>query len=367
MNSLNTLYFPGTDIFSIRQYPIFLLFQKIHLIKPVEQDPAKSGEECSDSFIKTGFCQVHTPCPLGENRKKFLHLVEDIRNRKDDYASQLSSLILASKSGPGTGDDESERAIINSLFTPKELQAKSSALAKDEKLWQARLVLAIGEILDQEEEEIARNMAIFEDDQAGLFKELHGDLETTEEDNPFAELKQLESNFNAVNSGNIKKRFNSWKTLFVESDLKNCQVFLTTSEDAGDLLLEAYEKQTNLPAPLAGELELPGLIGWNSEEAFQSVDTFSKQNSDLLRKIHEIFSDFSQQDDSSRQDPKHLKAIATITEQWNTQIENSFPEKQFGRIQVKCYLFPGFACSTLISKTQPELPLPKNGILVVID
>ena len=367
MNSLNTLYFPGTDIYSIRQYPVFLLFQKIHLIKPVEKDPKDSDEESTDSFIKSGFCQVHTPCPLGENRDRFLHLVEDIRNRKDDYAAQLSSLILASKSGPSAMDEDSEQAIINSLFTPKDRQAESLQTKKEEKLWQARLVLAIGEILDQEEEEIARNLAMLEDDQAGLFKELHGNIEAIEEDNPFAELSQLESNLSAASSGNIKKRFNGWKTLFLEGDMQECEVFLTTSQDAGDLLLESYEKKTNQPAPLIAGLELPGLIGWNSEEASQAVATFSEKSRVLISQIHATLNDLSQKEDCTEQEIKNNKAFAAISEEWHRQLETVFPAKQFGRIPVKWYLFPSVACSTLIGKTQSETAKPKNGLLIVVD
>ena len=367
MNSLNTLYFPGTDIYSIRQYPIFLLFQKIHLIKPVEEGPADSGEESPDNFIKSGFCQVHTPCPLGENRDRFLHLVEDIRNRKDDYAAQLSSLILASKSGPSTTDGDSERAIINSLLTPKDLQTESLQTEKEEKLWQARLVLAIGQILDQEEEEIARNLSMLEDDQAGLFKELHGDIEAMEEDNPFAELSQLKSNMSAANSGNIKKRYNSWKTLFFESDMQECEMFLTTSQDAGDLLQEAYEKKTNHPAPLVAELELPGLIGWNSTEAFEKVATYCEQNKGILTLVHENLADLLQIEAFTKQQTKENNAFKAISEEWNVQLETVFPAKQFGRVTAKCYLFPGFTCSTLFGKTQAEITKPKNGLLVVVD
>jgi hypothetical protein len=367
MNSLNTLYFPGTDIYSIRQYPIFLLFQKIHLIKPVEEAPADSGEESSDSFIKSGFCQVHTPCPLGENRDRFLHLVEDIRNRKDDYAAQLSSLILAGKSGPSAVDEDSERAIMNSLLTPNDQRTKSLQAEKEGKLWQARLVLAIGEILDLEEEEIARNLAMLEDDQADLFKELHGDNEEIEEENPFAELSQLEHNLGAANSGNIKKRFNGWKTLFLEGDMQECQIFLTTSQDGGDLLLESYEKKTNRSAPLVASLELPGLIGWNSAEASHSVVTFCEKNRGLLLRIHKTFTDLSQKEEFTEQETKSNNAFAAMTEEWNTQLETVFPAKQFGRIPVKCYLFPGLACSTLIGKTRSKKGEPKNGLLVVAD
>ena len=156
------------------------------------------------------------------------------------------------------------------------------------------MILSIGEILDREEEEIARNLAILEDDQADLFRELHGEDEESEEDSPFAELRRLTGNLNAAGSGNMKKRFKAWKTLFLEGNLQECEVFLTTSQDGGELLLESYEKRINQPAPLISSLELPGLIGWSSNEASRSAALFSKNNKELLSRIHETLADFSQ-------------------------------------------------------------------------
>jgi hypothetical protein len=369
MSSLNTLFFPGTDIYSIRQYPIFLLFQKIHLIKPVENDSSGSGDESSDSFIKSGFCQVHTPCPLGEHRDRFLHLVKDIKNRKDDYAAQLSSLILAAKSNPSAGDEDSEREIITSLFTPNDQRAKLLQAEKEGKLWQARLVLAIGEILDKEEEEIARNLAMLEDDQVELFKALHGDMSDLgelEEDNPFAELSQLENNLAAANSGNIKKRFHGWKTLFLESNIQECEIFLTTSRDGGDILLESYEKKTNLTALSAATLELPGLIGWNSAEATEAVLAFYEKNEGLLSRIHGSLVDLSRQKDVMKPETNNDNTLAAMTEEWNTELEIFFPAKQYGRLPVKCYVFPGFTCSALTGKLPSETGEAINGLLVVV-
>jgi plasmid stability protein len=367
MNSLDTLFFPGTEIYSIRQYPIFLLFQKLHLIKPVEDDPAGSGDEFSDSFIKSGFCQVHTPCPLGEHRDRFLHLIEDIRNRKDDYAAQLSSLVLAANSGRSAIDEDSERGIIASLLTPEDQKAKALLADKEGKLWQARLVLAIGEILDLEEEEIAANLATLEDDQAGLFRALHGEIEELEEDNPFAELNQLENNMVAANTGNIKKRFNGWKTLFLESDMPECEVFFTTSQDAGDLLLELYEQKANQPALLAATLDLPGLIGWNGEEASYAVVTFHEDNRKLLSRIHQRLADLAQQKDFPNHETKTDNVFAAMTEEWNAQLENIFPANKFGRNPVKCYLFPGLTCSTVIGKSQSPNGGHQNGLLIVTE
>jgi hypothetical protein len=367
MNSLKTLYFPGTDFYSIRQFPIFLLFQKIHLIKPVEERPAGPAGQSADSFIKSGFCQVHTPCPLGGSRDRFLHLVKDIRNRKDDYAAQLSSLILAEQSRPAASDEDSEQAIISSLFTPDDRKTKSLQAEKEGKLWQARLVLAIGEILDQEEEEIARDLAILEDDQAGLFKQLHGDIEELDDDSPLAEPHQLESKLGAANSGNIRKRFNAWKTLFLEGDVPACEIFLTTSRDGGDLLLEAYEKRTDRPALSAAILELPGLIGWNGSEAVQSVRTFSEKNQELLSRLRACLTDLSHQEPPPAGKTITGNAMAQLAGEWNARLETDFPANQFGRIPVTCYLFPGLSCSALLGKPQAVNDEAKNGLLVVVD
>lgn len=366
MNSLNALFFPGTDLYSIRQYPIFLLFQKMHLMRPVEDDPAGSGEESSDSFIKSGFCQVHTPCPLAENRDRFVRLVTDISSRKDDYAAQLSSLILAGTSSSSAADDDSERAIRSSLFTPDAEKVKVERENKDGKLWQARLVLAIAEILDREEEEIARNLAMLDDDQAELFKELHGDIVDQEEENPFAELSRLESNLGAANAGNMKKRCKAWKILFLEGDMPECEILLTSSQDAGDLLLQAYEQKTNQPALLAATLALPGLIGWNSAEAYQTVLNFRDQNSELLSRIHASLAELMDKTTCTEK-ATGSKAFTALSEQWDGQLETSFPEDQFGRIPVKCYILPGLSCAALIGAKQKENTMAKNGLLIVVD
>ncbi len=373
MNSLNTLYFPATALYSIRQYPLYLLFPKIHLIKPVEEDPADSSKESTDSFIKSGFCQVHTPCPLGENRKRFVRLIADIDNRKDDYAAQLSSLILASQSAVSTVDEDSEQAIISSLHHPGERQKQAQLTGKEEKLWQARLVLAIGEILDREEEEIARNLAVLDDEQAALFQQLHGESQEMEEDelenSPLAELNQVERHLNAAHSGNIKKRFNGWKTLFLESNMQQCELFLTDSQDGGDILLELYEKKTSMTAPLLPGLELPGLIGYTSEEALQSTLAFREENKELTTQIDQMLVELAHDEELTTENNGTLNAVistfTTLADKWNGRLETVFPARQFGRTPVKLYLFPNLACSTLIGASANDGP--KNGLLVVVD
>jgi len=362
MNSLKSIYFPGTDIYSIRQYPIFLLFQKLHAIQPVENEDTVEGEESADIFIKYGFCQVDTPCPLGEDRDRFLHLVEDIKNRRDDYAAQLSALTLASMSDHEDTSEGSEQAIIDQLFTPKSKTEKADNKHK-EHLWKARLVLAIGEFLDREEEEIARNLAELDDDTTGILKELHGD-ETEESENPFAELMQIESKLGAARAGNAAKRSGAWRSLFLESDHTDSRLFVTCSRDAGDLLIEEFAKQTGSAATTVPGLTVPGLIGFNGKDALRNVEHFIKTNQSELAEIHECLSGFLKGDiDNSLVDT--YKAAAAS---WNTELEKMFPESKYGRLACDLYLFPGLSCSHLLgSQKMTTDSSADNGLLLVID
>ncbi|TKB08015.1 hypothetical protein [Desulforhopalus sp. IMCC35007] len=365
MNSLKTLIFPATVIHSIRQYPIFLLFDKIHMISPVEAGEIPPTENSTDSFINSGLCQVDTPCPLGENRKRFLHLVADIRNRKDDYAAQLSALTLTAMSSAKDSGEESERAIINGVITPKNKNVEETEKRREAKLWQARLVLAIGEILDAEEEEIARNLAALEDDTADLFEALHGEMDDPEENShessPFSELTELTSKFSAVHGGNMAKRLTSWTQLFAESNLTDADIFLTTSPDVHDIVAESYNniaKPGSTPRHLEG-LELPGLIGWNEKEAVQAVHQFQADNQQFLSQFNNVLGTLKEYSTTGAHEWEDVVSAL------NEALENSFPKKHWGRLSLTISIFDRCSIRSLLSGTTPNEPV-KNGILLVV-
>ncbi len=354
MNSLNTLFFPATAIHSPRLFPIFLLFQNVHLLSPVED-----GKESPDSFIKSGFCQVHTPCPLGQERNRFLRLVADIKSGTDDYAAQLNSLTLAAMTGVPTQAEDSERSIVRSLHGTQELPPQVREREELEKLWQARLVLAIGELLDQEEEEISLNLAELLDEEKVLFKELQGDDDKEEEENPFAELTRLEGSLRVNSTSNIQKRFTAWKTLFLAGEMEECGIFLTSGKDNGDTLLEMYQQKTGQPAAMQISLELPALIGWNEDETSTAVRQFTAKNSPFLSAIQETFSALI-----SETAPAGQKL--ELADSWDKLLSADFPAELFGRIPINFYLFRGLPCSTLIGKTSGSQSVGSNGLLAVI-
>ncbi len=366
MNSLKTFYFPVTDIYSIRQFPLFLLFQNMHLIQPVEKSPDLNNGKTESSFIKSEFCHVHTPCPLGEHKGRFLHLVEDIRNRKDDYASQLSSLTLAAMSKSSQPSEESERDIVSAIFTPDEIRdSEESAENKAEKLWNSRLVLAIAEILDQEEEEIARGLAVLENDETELFQSLHGS-DDTEEDSPFQELTKLKRNIGSADSRNERNRTKAWKTIFQEADIHNVELLVTTSQLSANVLLEKFEEENKLPPLQLNNMKLPGLISWDEEKGFKAVSAFVNENGKLLTEISDVLQDIAETDSPTQTFINNTK-FSELTGQWQTRMETSFPALQYGRNEISIYILPDFPCARLLTDTQAEQSKFRNAILIVLN
>ncbi|SHO52210.1 thioredoxin domain-containing protein [Desulfopila aestuarii] len=336
MNSLEAIYFPGTAIYSARQFPVFLLLEKAHLLRPVEL-PDTPGDS-PDIFITSGLCQEYTPCPLGDNRDRFLRLIKDIRERKDDYAAQLSALTIASLSAKKSSIDDTTRGIISSLLGSHGV-ATSPEVEQDDQLWQARLVLKIAEILDQEEEEVAVQMAMLEDQEQDLFKELQGELDDEEDESLLDELRQVQDRIARPTATTVKNRLNGWSKLYRAAVEPECRLWLTHLEEAADILLEKYENATKLPAKGIAELELPANIGWSREDAVESMLNFRKTSAELRTEISAALS-------KPNEDILH-----DLCHRWSQAVDAAFPSEQYGRTTLVIYQLPSTGCSSLLGKT----------------
>ncbi len=367
MNSLTTLFFPGTTVNRLSLFPVFLLFQNIHVLSPLEDYPAGDSKEFPDTFIKSGFCQVHTPCPLGPDKNRFLRLLADIRSGRDDYAAQLSSLTLAAMTGRGKAQgEESERSIIRSLSGIQDTPVETSQQEKMEKLWQARLVLAIGDLLDQEEEEITLKMAALEYEEKGLFKELQGDDEGEDEENPFAELTRMESTKRGNSTANVQKRFKAWKTLYLAGEVPKCQTFLAGFKEIGDGLLEAFKERTGRAALPVAKLQLPVFVGWNSAEGKEAVLQFTAKNTTFLTSLQEELNAMFKGEMLAGQQVEPAALKASITEDWEELLAADFPADRFGRMVVSFYFLSELSCATLVGGNFPCTSSGNKGLLAII-
>jgi hypothetical protein len=206
-------------------------------------------------------------------------------------------------------------------------------------------------------------MALLEEEEKDLFSELHGEDDGDEEGNPFEELARLQRTSRSSYSGNVKKRFEAWETLFLAGDSENCGVFLTSGQEQGDLLLDMYQEKTGQPAAPVARFSLPTFIGWNSGEACMTIRDFTTKHLPLLKAIEERLSALITQE-------AHLgepaKQVATLSDDWEKQLATDFPEEQFGRVPVSFYLFPGYPCASLLGKTTAGGDTGNNGLLAII-
>lgn len=343
MNSLETLLFPNTEIFSGRQFPLFLLFPEIHILQPVE--PEETVHDGADIFNSEGLCQAHTPCPLGEDRDRFQHLIRDIRDRKDDYAAQLNILTVAGLSEKKSSIDDSSRGIVASLLGTAQVEPEEDDGAPA--LWQARLLLKIAEHLDREEEEVAMQMALLDDEEGNLFKALQGEM-GEEEETLFDEVLQLKNMMSRPSAGSVLNRLKAWSLIYSRAAVEP-RVWATQMEEAADSLLEQYEEKMNLPLKPFLQLELPANIGWGSENAYREAIGFRTANKELLSALWEMILSGNKGEDN------------TLEAAWSESVEQQFPKEQTGRITVMFYAMSGISCGNLLGK----MSAPQRNILAV--
>lgn len=379
MNSLETLYFPDTILPRPQQLPLALFFDTIHLLQPVE-DGEQPGQDIAAApgsypFTESGFCQAHTPSRLGVDRDRFLHLLHDIRSKKDAYVEQLSYLTLASLSAPAGRGDSSKQAIMSSL-----LQGMAPAdEAHDEQerlaLWQARLVLKIAELLDQEEEELARQMATIDDREIALFRSLQGeiresgDADAIEED-PFAELLALKQKMNQPRPGMIKNRLRAWSRLYWSGPLPvQPLMWLTRRQEAADILLEQYEQESGRAPLMLMQLELP--VSRLPEQAAMSlpVAQFRTEMQAQLQAMAAALAGLVTTDLTSAGEPAVLLPQAESWQAiWDAQIAAFFPASQYDRTPLTIYLLAETSLPALLGQTQEQEmpPSPSHHALLAV-
>ncbi len=354
MQSLNSLYFPETVLPHHLQNCLLLLPETLHLLQPVEaanKDTDKSTD--NDIFMEQGICQVHTPSLLGKDRDRFIALLEDIRTRKDSYAEQLSGLTLAHLSEKqGTGDHNHQAIMTNLLDGQVPGDSDSDEETQKAALWQARLILALAETLDIEEAELAIQLSDIDDNELALFQDLKGEGEqdTTDEENPLAELMRIKARLSQPRPGTVKRRFQAWKTLYASGTLPEQYWFwMTSQEEAAELLISDYEIKSGRNSVPLLLLDFPGQMYMREKDALDSIRDFQDKAAKVRQDITEKLTAIVSKEHLNVVDPVVLLPDAGLLAQdWNDLIEYCFPEERFGRKKLDLQFLANISLDQLV-------------------
>lgn len=332
MQSLNSLYFPETVLPHHLRNTLLLLPDTLHFLQPVE------GENftANDLFMEKGFCQAHTPFPLGKDKDRFLALIREIQEQKSTNAEQFSHQTLATLSEELKQGDQSHRSIMANLVAGNAMPTPEKNTAQQkENLWQARLVLVLAEILDLEEAELAEKFSDIDATELDLFQELKGEIDAEREDetdNPFAEVERIRAKLNQQRPGTVKRRLKSWKTFYASGDLpEKFWLWITAMEEAGEILISDYEERSGRTSVPLLRLNLPAQMQMREADAMEAILQFHGKAKELRQDINEKLGTIVKQSHLDLVDPVALLPDAgVLARDWNTLIEYHFPENDFG-------------------------------------
>jgi hypothetical protein len=341
-------------------FPLVQVFEPIVYLRAVEDDnpPAAELAPLCQKIVEQGIVSYDCPAPLDDNRDRFLQLVHDLQHRRDDYAGQLSNLSLA---GLGSRKTESKTTIISTL-----LKETGVTNERDEErmqiLWQARLVLKLGEIFDREQTDLQEHLDQIASRENGLIKELR-----KEDSQPFS-LTQSLAAADAATDGQLRLRLKAWSRL---SGLGNTPpaagIYITTSHDSFDPLLEQYEQDQGIvPQPLL-HLMLP-CCPPDDEAAVDQRSKFQQDAADYIATLRNILAQPAPISDSDR------KMLEGQGSPWAALLEQQYPAAEYGRCTLSLSHLAGISPGRFFLETFGrdedeilEIPdIPSSGMVIGI-
>jgi len=367
MNPFTTFLFPDTAPLKETHYPLLLCCAPMGLLQTIEPDPARANGNDADIFIKSGLCQAHTPAPMGPDRERFTRLVGDIRLRTDDYAAQLSALTMAAMSAPRTEkNQEARHQIVSSLLRGGDMNKPTTENGLD--FWQARLVLAIAEILEEKEEEVRQSLLLLDEREMDMLRQLQGEGEP-DGDDPFAEITRIKARLEAPRPREYKIRFKSWQRLMANAPVPPVSVWLASTQDGADQVFTKYEGLGESTALPLVKLPLPAVIPASDQHVVQQVKDFRKAAAAALASLGKDLDDAANRDVHAPATADELLPSGSgYLSAWQALLDDHFPASSHGRIALVFYLLPNQPVARLLGLDQSDsaLPATRHGLMGVL-
>jgi hypothetical protein len=266
MNKLTPLLFPDTLVTDELMRRELFFFEQIMFYQPVE--PEQEDLSAADQL-----CRAYCPAPLGEDRERFALLLQELKgHEKEFYNGMLSSMNLEYLENR---DSETTLELIMSMQGKPAPNRKNQKTDEEKILWQARLMLKLAEIRQQEDDEIGEVLSSIAEKEKNLFQKIKGVEEII--------------NDPAISAGvvpapiKIEPLLRAWGHLFLV-DHRPVRLLNTANDEAAAILLDvdetlahqAPEKICRLPLPLVDSAK----FSWNRktfhQEAASTIDKLGR-------------------------------------------------------------------------------------------
>jgi hypothetical protein len=341
---------------------LLFFFNSLSYYLPAETD----AEGIIDQNLFKNLCTGYAPAPLHEDLNRFNRLLREMENSRPD---ELARFFSSEQSPITTGqirdrDEASAGSVISAL--QNDTDKKNNARYR-ERLWQARLILKLAEILARRESEVRLGLARVSTDEQKIFDLLEGSNETEpknraqspdfEKFTPPKEKVEYPADYSTAGSAMlIPMRIKAWAELFMaDSSLDRPFILVTTNHDNGSTILDRYENTWGrLPQKLF-TLSVPAFPGIGSSDSANEHYIISRKRLFLAAKENlEYFENFLRETavsySTSSERHKDMDILAVHVAAWEELIKIDFPDSATDRRKLVFYCFPEITAESLLQR-----------------
>ncbi len=366
----SALIFPETEPSIHDIGKLLFFFNSLSYYLPTESD----AEDLIDQNLFENLCTGYVPAPLHEDLSRFNHLLGEMENSR---SGDLARLFSSAKSPIATGqirdkDEASSSSILSAL--QKDNDEKAHIQLK-ERLWQARLILKLAEMLKRRESEVRQGLAKISSDEQKNFASLEGS-NGTEPGDP-AQFSALEKplylkgkieypeDYSAGGSAMlVPLRIKAWAELFLADSSPNRPfILVTTNRDNGSSILDRYENTWRKTPQKLFSLSIPMFPGLGSSESTKEQYIASRNKLRLAAKENlKYFENFLRETAVLHVSSSHRQEDISIDAEhiaaWEEIVKIEFSNPATGYQKLDFYCFPGIPSCTLLQKLFHLEPTP---------
>ncbi|MFC1843409.1 hypothetical protein ACFLZ5_01300 [Thermodesulfobacteriota bacterium] len=341
---------------------LLFFFNSLSYYLPTETDT----ENLIGENLFKNLCTGYAPAPLHDDLSRFNRLVRDMENSRPD---NLVRLFSSAQSPIATGqirdrDEASAASIASALQKDND---KITHARYRERLWQARLVLKLAEILDRRESEVTQGMARISTNEQKIFNSLEG-LNGTKSANsvlspdlekfsPPEEKIEYPTGYSSTGSSMlIPIRVKAWAELFLADPSRNRPFILVTpNPENGNIILDRYENAWgSLPQKLFS-LSIPTVPGPGFSDSVDEHYISSRMKlllaaEENLKFFENFLRETALSHTTSFARDKDMRMLAEHVAAWEKLIKKDFPDPATVNRKLVFYSFPGVTTESLLQR-----------------
>jgi hypothetical protein len=336
---ISALIFPETTVSPSDTAKFLLFFDALAFYlatEPEETEPTTSG-------LLAELCKGYAPAPLGADLPRFSRLLREMETARSDELTRLFAAAGAPvTSGPAGDRDETSAAGIYGALHQDE--AAKNSLRQKERLWQARLVLKLAELLDNREAEVRAGLARIASAEQNMLTSL-GEDETPAASGP----KQFSPKPADVL---VPLRLKAWAALHLADTARpGFPVLLPLGRESGVTLLDGFENTWKKTATPLFTLSFPAAVPAGPEKIrsfLAARNAFREAARENMAHLAEIL----QAAAAARGVPKRSAAreLAGHAAAWDEKVRDHFRETTPGGVRLAFSCFPGVSAAELFHR-----------------